>query len=44
VIKAQNINLSSIESRPSLLESWDYDFFIDFDSEKVCERPCFFCC
>lgn len=37
-IKAMNISLTRIESRPSKTAEWDYDFFVDFDaanSEQV---------
>ncbi|KAI8889615.1 hypothetical protein K501DRAFT_238453 [Backusella circina FSU 941] len=37
-IKASQVSLTRIESRPSRTNDWDYDFFVDFnadDSEKV---------
>ncbi|CAG8643289.1 8696_t:CDS:10 [Paraglomus brasilianum] len=33
VLKALNVSLSRIESRPSRSPGWDYDFFVDFDAE-----------
>jgi len=35
LVSAQRINLSRIDSRPSLNEQWDYDFFIDFDANET---------
>ncbi|ORX48850.1 tyrosine 3-monooxygenase [Hesseltinella vesiculosa] len=31
-IKAMDISLTRIESRPSRTKDWDYDFFVDFDA------------
>ncbi|KAF8932139.1 hypothetical protein BGZ58_007207 [Dissophora ornata] len=41
-IKAMNISLTRIESRPSKTSDWDYDFFVDFDAvdaEQVSQVP-----
>jgi len=34
-IKAMNISLTRIESRPSKTADWDYDFFVDFDAAST---------
>ncbi|KAI9487614.1 MAG: Biopterin-dependent aromatic amino acid hydroxylase-domain-containing protein [Benjaminiella poitrasii] len=34
-IKAMDISLTRIESRPSKTKDWDYDFFVDFDAEDA---------
>ncbi|CAG8561352.1 4545_t:CDS:2 [Acaulospora colombiana] len=34
-VKNLNISLTRIESRPSKTPGWDYDFFIDFNSENA---------
>ncbi|CAG8508616.1 13645_t:CDS:10 [Cetraspora pellucida] len=33
-IKALNISLTRIESRPSRTSGWDYDFFVDFSADE----------
>ncbi|KAM3586923.1 hypothetical protein VKS41_001972 [Umbelopsis sp. WA50703] len=33
-LKAMNISLTRIESRPSKTSDWDYDFFIEFQAEN----------
>lgn len=40
VIKANNLNMNRIESRPSKTSFWDYDFFVDFidDENKLKEK------
>ncbi|OBZ87807.1 Phenylalanine-4-hydroxylase [Choanephora cucurbitarum] len=34
-IKAMDISLTRIESRPSKTKDWDYDFFVDFDAKDA---------
>ncbi|KAI8376988.1 Biopterin-dependent aromatic amino acid hydroxylase-domain-containing protein [Blakeslea trispora] len=34
-IKAMDISLTRIESRPSKTKEWDYDFFVDFDARDA---------
>ncbi|KAI8637172.1 Biopterin-dependent aromatic amino acid hydroxylase-domain-containing protein [Parasitella parasitica] len=34
-IKAMDISLTRIESRPSRTQEWDYDFFVDFDAKDA---------
>ncbi|KAI8368019.1 Biopterin-dependent aromatic amino acid hydroxylase-domain-containing protein [Choanephora cucurbitarum] len=34
-IKAMDISLTRIESRPSKTKEWDYDFFVDFDAKDA---------
>ncbi|KAJ2954996.1 hypothetical protein NQZ79_g8916 [Umbelopsis isabellina] len=33
-LKAMNVSLTRIESRPSKTSDWDYDFFIEFQAEN----------
>ncbi|KAF9583829.1 hypothetical protein BGW38_008385 [Lunasporangiospora selenospora] len=34
-IKAMNVSLTRIESRPSKTPEWDYEFFVDFDAGSI---------